>query len=202
MKHPLSKCKKNHWENATYVSQPIVLLVKDESAQRAGRNYNNKAWGFWVLEADNEEEAVLQTLKNELYVIVINLMLPYISGLELCRRLKLRKETKSIPIIMLTARSEELGLPNFLDMCAFDYVIKPYSVAELITRLKAQFRRARFSAFGEQQVYNDIRLCAETHKVYCAENKLKSGPTEFRLFRVVMNEPGRVWTREQLLDRV
>ena len=103
---------------------------------------------------------------------------------------------------MLTARSEELVALNFLDMGAVDYVINPYSAAELIARLKAQRRRARLSAFGEQQVYNDIRLGAETHKVYCAENKLKSGPTEFRLFRAFMDKPGRVWTREQLLDRV
>ena len=125
-----------------------------------------------------------------------------IPGIEVCRRLKVSNDTKSIPIIMLSARSEELDRVRGLETGADDYVVKPYSVIELIARVKAQLRRLRAAAIGEKLSYDDIRLDGETYKVYRSDTELKLGPTEFRLLSTFMEKPGRVWTREQLLDRV
>ena len=184
------------------MSQPVVLLVEDEPAQRAVLSYNIKAEGFLVLEADNGEDAVHETRERLPDLIVLDWMLPKMSGLEACRRLKLREETKYIPIIMLSARSEEFDRVRGLETGADDYVVKPYSIAELIARVKVQLRRTRAFAIGEQLVYGDIRLDGETHKAYRAEKEVKLGPKEFRLLSTFMEKPGRVWTREQLLDRV
>ena len=184
------------------MSQPVVMLVEDEPAQRSVLSYNLKAEGFEVVEADNGEDALLFTRETLPDLIVLDWMIPQVSGIEVCRRLKVSNDTKSIPIIMLSARSEELDRVRGLETGADDYVVKPYSVIELIARVKAQLRRLRAAAVGEKLSYDDIRLDGETHKVYRSYTELKLGPTEFRLLSTFMEKPGRVWTREQLLDRV
>ena len=128
--------------------------------------------------------------------------MPHVSGIEVCRRLRARPETRGIPIIMLSARSEEMDKVRGLETGADDYVIKPYSVAELMARLRAQLRRTRSAASNDLLEWQDIRLDSETHKVWRADVLLKLGPTEFRLLTTFLEKPGRVFSRETLLDRV
>ena len=182
--------------------QPTVLIVEDEPAQQAVLSYNLKAEGFDVIEADNGDEALILVYENMPDAIVLDWMLPRTSGIEVCRRLKQKPETRAIPIIMLSARAEEVDRVRGLETGADDYVVKPYSVVELMARLRSQLRRTRAAAIGERLKFGDIELDAETHKVYRADQPLKLGPTEFRLLSTFMEKPGRVWTRDQLLDRV
>ena len=182
--------------------QPRVLVVEDEPAQREVLRYNLEAEGYSVSQAENGEEALLLVAEVAPDVIVLDWMLPNVSGIEVCRRLKSRPETRSVPIIMLSARSEEVDRVRGLETGADDYVIKPYSVVELMARVKLQLRRTRPAAVGGTLEFDDIRLDSETHRVYRGVQALKLGPTEFRLLSTFMEKPGRVWSREQLLDRV
>ena len=182
--------------------QPTVLVVEDESAQREVLKYNLEAEGFRVASAENGEEALLLVDEVSPDVIVLDWMLPNVSGIEVCRRLKSRAETRLVPIIMLSARSEEVDRVRGLETGADDYVIKPYSVVELMARVRSQLRRVRPSSVGVQLDFADITLDPETHRVFRAGSTLKLGPTEFRLLTTFMEKPGRVWSREQLLDRV
>ena len=181
---------------------PSVLVVEDEPAQREILAYNLEAEGFRVQQADNGEEALLIVAEETPDLIVLDWMLPNVSGIEVCRRLKSRAETKAVPIIMLSARSEETDLVRGLETGADDYMVKPYSVAELMARVRTQLRRSRPATMGEALEYEDITLDPETHRVHRDGNLLKLGPTEFRLLTTFMEKPGRVWSREQLLDRV
>lgn len=181
---------------------PSVLVVEDEPAQREILAYNLEAEGFRVQQADNGEEALLIVAEETPDLIVLDWMLPNVSGIEVCRRLKSRAETKAVPIIMLSARSEETDLVRGLETGADDYMVKPYSVAELMARVRTQLRRSRPATVGEALEYEDITLDPETHRVHRGGNLLKLGPTEFRLLTTFMEKPGRVWSREQLLDRV
>ncbi len=182
--------------------QPTVLVVEDEAAQREVLSYNLEAEGFHVARAEDGEAALLLVEEEQPDVIVLDWMLPNVSGIEVCRQLKMRSETRAIPVIMLSARSEEVDRVRGLETGADDYVVKPYSVIELMARVRAQLRRSRPSTVGERLQYDDIILDAETHKVTRADASLKLGPTEFRLLATFMEKPGRVWSREQLLDRV
>ncbi|SDN33197.1 two-component system, OmpR family, phosphate regulon response regulator PhoB [Lutimaribacter pacificus] len=182
--------------------QPTVLLVEDEPAQREVLAYNLEAEGFRVTSADNGEDALMLVDEEHPDIIVLDWMMPNLSGIEVCRRLKLRPETRSVPIIMLSARSDEVDRVRGLETGADDYVVKPYSIVELMARVRAQLRRTRPAAAGLRLEYEDIVLDAETHRVTRDGAPLKLGPTEFRLLSTFMEKPGRVWSREQLLDRV
>ncbi|MEO9779499.1 MAG: phosphate regulon transcriptional regulator PhoB [Sedimentitalea sp.] len=182
--------------------KPTVLVVEDEPAQREVLSYNLASEGFRVCQAENGEEALLVVDEDTPDVIVLDWMMPNLSGIEVCRRLKTRQVTRGIPIIMLSARSEEVDKVRGLETGADDYVIKPYSVVELMARVRAQLRRTRPSAVGVQLEFDDILLDGETHKVSRDGKPIKLGPTEFRLLRNFMEKPARVWSREQLLDRV
>ncbi|WP_414897736.1 phosphate regulon transcriptional regulator PhoB [Rhodovulum sp. YEN HP10] len=182
--------------------QPTILIVEDEPAQREVLAYNLQAEGFRVSKAENGEEALLLVEEHAPDIIVLDWMLPSVSGIEVCRRLKTRPETRGVPIIMLSARSEEVDRVRGLETGADDYVVKPYSVVELMARVRAQLRRTRPATVGQRLEFEDILLDAETHKVFRSEKPLKLGPTEFRLLSTFMEKPGRVWSREQLLDRV
>jgi two-component system phosphate regulon response regulator PhoB len=181
---------------------PTVLVVEDEPAQRDVLTYNLEAEGFEVVSAGDGEEALLLVAEVVPDIIVLDWMLPGISGIEICRRLKTKSETAGIPVLMLSARSEEVDRVRGLETGADDYVVKPYSVMELMARVRNQLRRVRPAAVGQRLEYEDIILDAETHRVTRAEKPLKLGPTEFRLLSTFMEKPGRVWSREQLLDRV
>ena len=182
--------------------QPTVLLVEDEAAQREVLGYNLEAEGFRVARAENGEEALMLMNEENPDIVVLDWMLPNVSGIEVCRQIKSRPETRNVPVIMLSARSEEVDRVRGLETGADDYVVKPYSVVELMARVRAQLRRARPSSVGLQLQYQDIVLDSETHRVTRAGRELKLGPTEFRLLSTFMEKPGRVWSREQLLDRV
>ncbi|MEP4248832.1 phosphate regulon transcriptional regulator PhoB [Tateyamaria sp.] len=184
------------------VDQPRVLVVEDEPAQREVLAYNLEAEGFIVSRAENGEEALLLVDEDAPDIIVLDWMMPNLSGIEVCRRLKIRPETRSIPVIMLSARSEEVDKVRGLETGADDYVVKPYSVIELMARVRSQLRRVRPSTVGQRLEFDDIVLDAETHKVMRGQIDVKLGPTEFRLLSTFMEKPGRVWSREQLLDRV
>lgn len=182
--------------------KPTVLLVEDEAAQREVLAYNLEAEGFKVARAENGEEALLLVEELVPDLVVLDWMLPNVSGIEVCRRIKSRAETRNVPVIMLTARSEEGDRVRGLETGADDYVVKPYSVAELMARVRTQLRRTRPAALGQVLTFDDILLDSETHKVTRREKALKLGPTEFRLLTTFMEKPGRVWSREALLDRV
>ena len=184
------------------MSTPHVLLIEDEPAQREVLAYNLEAEGYRVSRAEDGEQGLLLVDEDAPDVIVLDWMLPSVSGIEVCRQLKIRPETRAIPIIMLSARSEEVDKVRALETGADDYVVKPYAVAELMARVRTQLRRVRPSTVGQVLEYEDIRLDSETHRVTRAETELKLGPTEFRLLSTFMEKPGRVWSREQLLDRV
>ena len=184
------------------MGQPTVLLVEDEPAQREVLAYNLEAEGFAVQRASNGEEALVLVAESPPDLILLDWMMPHVSGLEVCRRLKMRPETRQIPIIMLSARSEEVDKVRGLETGADDYVIKPYSIVELMARLRAHLRRTRPATLGLALEWNDITLDPETHRVLRSGQTLKLGPTEFRLLATFLEKPGRVFSREQLLDRV
>ena len=181
---------------------PRVLVVEDEPAQREVLAYNLQAEGFDVSQAQNGEEALMLVAEDMPDIIVLDWMMPNLSGIEVCRRLKIKPDTRSIPVIMLSARSEEVDRVRGLETGADDYVVKPYSVIELMARVRSQLRRVRPSTIGQLLEYEDIKLDSETHKVSRSGDAVKLGPTEFRLLSTFMEKPGRVWSREQLLDRV
>ena len=182
--------------------RPTVLLVEDEPAQREMLAYNLEAEGFDVIAADNGEDGLILVDENDPDLIVLDWMMPQLSGIEVCRRLKSNSKTRQIPVIMLSARAEEVDRVRGLETGADDYVVKPYSVIELMARVKAHLRRIRAAAVGDRLEYADIMLDPETHKVFRSQSELKLGPTEFRLLSTFMEKPGRVWSRDQLLDRV
>lgn len=182
--------------------RPTVLVVEDEPAQREVLSYNLEAEGFRVTTAGDGEAALLSVEEETPDLIVLDWMLPRVSGIEVCRRLKTRAETRGLPIIMLSARSEEVDRVRGLETGADDYVVKPYSLVELMARVKTQLRRTRPATVGQVLEFQGITLDPETHRVRRDGKVLKLGPTEFRLLATFMEKPGRVWSREQLLDRV
>ena len=182
--------------------EPVVLVVEDEPAQREVLAYNIRAEGFDVMTAAAGDEALIAVRETPPDVIVLDWMLPHVSGIEVCRQLKMGTDTSKIPIIMLSARSEETDKVRGLETGADDYVTKPYSVAELLARLRTQLRRVRPSTVGERLEFEDISVDLTEHRVYRSDEELHLGPTEFRLLTAFMERPGRVWSREQLLDRV
>lgn len=184
------------------MTKPTVLVVEDEPAQREVLAYNLGAEGFVVLMAATGGEAELIVAETQPDVILLDWMLPEVSGIELCRRFKTRAETRAIPVVMLSARGDEVDRVRGLETGADDYVVKPYSMAELMARLRVQLRRARPATVGQVLEYGDLALDPETHRVHRGGEEVRLGPTEFRLLACFMERPGRVFTREALLDRV
>lgn len=182
--------------------KPRVLVVEDEPSQREVLSYNLAAEGFEVDHAATGDAALLQVAEAPPDLILLDWMLPGVSGIEICRRLKQRAATRDVPIIMLSARSEEVDRVRGLETGADDYMVKPFSIGELMARIRTQLRRTRPTTVGARLVYQDIVLDAETHKVTRGGQPLQLGPTEFRLLSTFIEKPGRVFSREQLLDRV
>jgi two-component system phosphate regulon response regulator PhoB len=183
-------------------SQPQILLVEDEPAQREVLAYNLEAEGFYVRRAENGEEAMLLVAEALPDLVILDWMMPLLSGIEVCRQLKTREDTRHIPVIMLSARSEEVDTVRGLETGADDYVVKPYSMRELMARVRTQLRRVRPTTTGSALNYDDINLDPETHRVNRAAHELKLGPTEYRLLVTLLERPGRVFSRDQLLDHV
>jgi two-component system phosphate regulon response regulator PhoB len=181
---------------------PRLLVVEDEPAQAELLAYNLAAEGFAVERAASGDEALALAAEAPPDLILLDWMLPGVSGLEICRRLKRGRDTRAVPIIMVSARGEEPDRVRGLDTGADDYVVKPYSLAELIARIRGQLRRSRPATVGERLEWDDIVLDSASHRVTRAGAELRLGPTEFRLLATFLERPGRVWGRDQLLDRV
>lgn len=181
---------------------PCILIVEDEPAQLEMLAYNVEAEGFRVLKAPDGEEGVLIAEEEQPDLIILDWMLPGLSGIEVCRQIKRKTQTRNIPIIMLTARGQEEDRVRGLDTGADDYVVKPYSVSELMARVRAIIRRGSRAGDTETINHGDITMNVEQHKVTRGGAAIHLGPTEYRLLSVLMEKPGRVYSRERLLDLV
>lgn len=182
--------------------KPYILVVEDEAPLLTLLRYNLEEAGFEVAEARDGEDALISVRERCPDLIVLDWMLPAVSGIEVCRQLRRRGETRDVPVIMLTAKSEETDRIRGLDSGADDYLTKPFSPKELIARIRAVMRRTRPAVSAENLKFADIEMDLAAHKVTRAGKATHLGPTEFRLLRHFMEHPGRVFSREQLLDSV
>jgi len=180
----------------------MVLIVEDEPPQAELLSYNLEKEGFRVLIAQDGEEGLLMAQESTPDAIVLDWMLPGLSGIEVCRQLRGSSDTREIPILMLTARGEEEDRVRGIETGADDYVVKPYSPREVVARIKALLRRANPSLSSEALQYADIAMDLAQHKVNRDGRSIHLGPTEFRLLKTLMEKPGRVFSRERLLDLV
>ena len=183
-------------------SAPRILLVEDEEALATLVTYNLEAEGFIVEHVARGDEADLRLIENPPDLAILDWMLPGLAGIEICRRLRARDATKMLPVIMLTARGQEDERVRGLSTGADDYIVKPFSVPELIARIRALLRRSKPERLADQLVVGDITLNRETRRVYRGTRELDLGATEFRLLEYLMEKPGRVYSRAQLLDAV
>jgi two-component system phosphate regulon response regulator PhoB len=181
---------------------PHILVVEDEDSLATLLQYNLQKEGYDVALAGDGEEALLLVDERLPDLVVLDWMLPKVSGIEVCRRLRQRNETRNLPIIMLTARGEESDRVRGLDTGADDYVVKPFSMTELTARIRAVLRRLRPGLAEDRVRRGDILIDRVAHRVKRAGAEIHLGPTEFRLLDYLMQHPGRVFSREQLLDAV
>ena len=181
---------------------PYILVAEDEDALATLLQYNLDKEGYRVTLAADGEEALTQVDEQLPDLILLDWMLPKISGIEVCRRLRSRAETRNVPILMLTARGEESDRIRGLDTGADDYVVKPFSMTELTARIRAVLRRIRPGLADDRLSHGDIVVDRVAHRVKRDGKEIHLGPTEFRLLDYLMQHPGRVFSREQLLDAV
>jgi len=181
---------------------PRILIVEDEEPLTMLLRYNLEAQGYAVETAARGDEAEIKLAESAPDLVVLDWMLPGLSGIELCRRLRAKAATARLPIIMLTARGEEGERVRGLSVGADDYVVKPFSLPELIARIAALLRRASPARVAAVLSAGDIELDREKRRVSRAGREVALGPTEFRLLEFLMESPGRVFSREQLLDGV
>ena len=181
---------------------PQVLVVEDEEAIATLIQYNLQKEGYQVTVARDGDEALLLASERAPDLMILDWMLPKVSGIEVCRRLRGRPATRNLPIIMLTARGEESDRIRGLDTGADDYMAKPFSTAELMARVRAVLRRIRPALADDRVLHGDIALDRVSHRVKRAGRDVHLGPTEFRLLDHLIQHPGRVFSREQLLDAV
>jgi len=182
--------------------KPSVLIVEDETGLVELLRYNLERAGFDVGVAGDGEEAMTAIAEHRPDLVLLDWMLPLMSGIEVCRQIRRQADTANLPIIMLTARGEEGDRIRGLDAGADDYVAKPFSPTELISRIRAVLRRIRPALTDHVLTYADLRMDLTAHRVTRAGKGIHLGPTEFRLLRHLMEHPGRVFSREQLLDAV
>ena len=179
-----------------------VLVVEDEEALATLLEYNLRRENFDVALAADGEEALMKIEEFQPDIVILDWMLPRVSGIEVCRQIRSKAETKNLPIIMLTARSEEADRIRGLETGADDYLTKPFSTNELIARVRAVLRRIRPALVQEEVKVGDIRVDRTAHRVWRGESEVHLGPTEFRLLDHLIQHPGRVFSREQLLNAV
>ena len=182
--------------------RPLALVVEDEAALVTMLRYNLEQAGFQVNEAFDGEEALVIAEEETPDIILLDWMLPLVSGIELCRQFRRTAATREVPIIMLTARGEEADKLRGLDSGADDYITKPFSPAELVARMRAVLRRSQPALTSEVLQFGDMVMDLAAHRVRRRNRDIHLGPTEFRLLRHLMRNPGRVFSREQLLDAV
>jgi two-component system phosphate regulon response regulator PhoB len=181
---------------------PRILIVEDEAALTLLLRYNLEAARYTVETASRGDEAEIKLRESPPDLVILDWMLPGLSGIEICRRLRARSETRQIPIIILTARGEESERIRGLATGADDYIVKPFSVPELIARVSALLRRAAPEKVTDVLSFGDLEMDREKRRVSRAGRAIELGPTEYRLLEYLMERPGRVLSREQLLDGV
>jgi len=179
-----------------------VLIVEDEPPQAEMLSYNLESAGFRTMIANNGEEGLSLARQNVPDAIVLDWMLPGLSGIEVCRQLRSDATTRDIPILMLTARGEEEDRVRGIETGADDYVVKPYSPREVVGRIKGLLRRANPTLSAESIDYADISMDLIQHKVSRAERNVHLGPIEYKLLKTLLEKPGRVFSRDRLLDLV
>jgi two-component system phosphate regulon response regulator PhoB len=182
--------------------KPVILIVEDEAALVTLLRYNLERAGFEVLEAADGEEGLMVVDERHVDLVLLDWMLPRLSGIEVCRQLRRKPETRSLPIIILTARGEQADRIRGLNTGADDYISKPFAPDELIARINAVLRRTRPSIGAEQLAYADVAIDLVGHRVMRNGRRVDLGPTEFRLLRFLVEHPGRVFSRAQLIDSV
>jgi two-component system, OmpR family, phosphate regulon response regulator PhoB len=181
---------------------PRILVVEDEADIALLLTYNLEAEGYSAESVERGDEAELRLIESPPDLVILDWMLPGVSGLEICRRLRARDATRTLPVIMLTARGEEVERVRGLSVGADDYVVKPFSVPELMARVRALLRRSRPGRIADRLVAGDVELDRETRRVHRGARDVHLGPTEFRLLEYLLERPGRVFSRSQLLDGV
>ena len=181
---------------------PRILVVEDESALSLLLTYNLEAEGYSVVRAERGDDAEVMLAESTPDLVILDWMLPGVSGFELCRRMRAREATRDLPVIMLTARGEESERVRGLSVGADDYVVKPFSVPELMARVRSLLRRARPERIAGRLQAGELMLDRTARRVRRGERDIHLGPTEFRLLEHLMEKPGRVFSRAQLLDSV
>jgi len=184
------------------MSKPLVLIVEDEAPLVTLLRYNLEKEGFEINEAADGEEALVRIAERKPDIVLLDWMLPLVSGIEVCRQIRRMPQTRTLPVVMLTARGEEADRVRGLDSGADDYIAKPFSLRELAARLRAVIRRAQPSSSEETLQFGEVAMDLAAHRVTRSDKPIHLGPTEFRLLRHLMQHPGRVFSREQLLDAV
>ncbi|MFM7303643.1 MAG: phosphate regulon transcriptional regulator PhoB [Alphaproteobacteria bacterium] len=184
------------------LAKPTVLIVEDEAPLLTLLRYNLEKQGFRVDEAADGQEALLRVAEARPDVMLLDWMLPSLSGIEVCRQLRRRTETRDLPIIMVTARTEDQDAVRALDIGADDYIAKPFAMEHVIARIRALLRRSGRVASKGSLAYADLAMDQDAHRVTRAGRPLHLGPTEYRLLEFFLQHPGRVFAREQLLDAV
>ena len=184
------------------MTKPTLLLVEDDRALADLLMWHFDREGYDIVRTADGDEALILAEERTPDLVILDWMIEGVSGIEVCRRLRRRSSTAHVPIIMLTARGEESDRIRGLETGADDYVTKPFSPRELIARVGAVLRRMRPALAGEQLSYSDIEMDVQAHRVRRSGKPVQLGPTEFRLLRHFMEHPGRVFSRERLLDAV
>ena len=183
-------------------NMPRILVVEDESALLLLLSYNLESEGYAVARAERGDDAEVMLAESTPDLVILDWMLPGVSGFELCRRMRAREATRDLPVIMLTARGEESERVRGLSIGADDYVVKPFSVPELMARVRSLLRRARPERIAGRLQAGELMLDRTARRVRRGERDIHLGPTEFRLLEHLMEKPGRVFSRAQLLDSV
>ncbi len=182
--------------------KPVILLVDDEADLVTLLRYNLERAGLEVLAALDGEEALTIVSERQVDLVLLDWMMPHMSGIEVCRQLRRKPATRNVPIIILTARAEEADRIRGLETGADDYVSKPFSTGELVARIHAVLRRVRPALADERLACGDIEMDLAAHRVTRSGRGIRLGPTEYRLLRHLMEHPGRVFSRDQLIDAV
>ncbi|MCB4823894.1 phosphate regulon transcriptional regulator PhoB [Roseicella aerolata] len=183
-------------------ARPTILVVEDEIPLLTLLRYNLEKQGFRVEEAADGEEALVRVAEAKPDLVLLDWMLPQLSGLEVCRQLRRRPATRDLPIIMVTARTEQQDTVRALDTGADDYISKPFAMDGLLARIRALLRRSGSLATRGMLTFRDLTMDQDAHRVSRNGRPLHLGPTEYRLLEFLMQHPGRVFSREQLLDAV
>jgi two-component system phosphate regulon response regulator PhoB len=189
-------------ESSGNLAKPIILVVEDEAPLLTLLRYNLEKQGFRVEEAADGQEALLRVAETKPDLILLDWMLPSLSGIEVCRQLRRRPSTRDLPIIMVTARTDDQDAVRALDIGADDYIVKPFAVDAVLARIRALLRRSGAAPVKGRLTWQDIVMDQDAHRVTRAGRALHLGPTEYRLLEFFLQHPGRVFSREQVLDAV